>query len=316
MDKTGAALVELGRILQGRGYRFVTVTPTTHERVLARGGEAADLEDVFGWNLPFTRDLLGEAMMTLLSEAGGLAEENGRFRARLRFATAGDRLFAHSGFPTQGEESVFFGPDTYRFLRLLDRAMSDLKAAGPLLLVDIGCGSGAGGLHAAGLLAPGSDIVLADINPVALQFAAANAALAGVAARTVLSDVLSGVEGAPDIVIANPPYLVDDEKRLYRHGGGALGTALAERIVVEALDRLKPGGRLILYTGTPIVRGRDPFFQSVQGVLKLRGAQFRYEEIDPDVFGEELEKPAYRQADRIAAVGLIAIKNEDNARDA
>jgi hypothetical protein len=33
-----------------------------------------------------------------------------------------------------------------------------------------------------------------------------------------------------------------------------------------------------------------------------------YEEIDPDVFGEELEAPAYRAADRIAAVVLNARK--------
>lgn len=309
MDKTGAALVELGRMLQAGSYRFVTVTPATHERVLARGGEAASLEDVFGWNLPFASGLLGEAMMNVLAEAGGLAEEKGRYRARLRYATAGDLQFAHSGFPTTAQDAVFFGPDTYRFLRLLDGAMSDLATHGPVLLVDIGCGSGAGGIHAGRLLAPGSEIVLADINPSALQFAEANAALAGVtSARTALSDVMTGVDGAPDVAIANPPYLVDDDERLYRHGGGALGIALAGRIVSEALDRLTPGGRLVLYTGTPIVAGADPFFQSIQGLLQLRAAHFRYEEIDPDVFGEELEKPTYGKADRIAAVGLITVK--------
>ena len=309
MDKTGAALVELGTLLRTCGYRFVTVTPATHERVLARGGEAARLEDVFGWNLPFTSGLLGEAMMNVMAEVGCLAEEQGRYRARLRFATAGDHLFAHSGYPTVAQDAVFFGPDTYRFLRLLDGAISDLAAQKPVRLVDIGCGSGAGGIHAARLLPSQSEIVLADINQSALQFAEANAALAGLTgAVTVLSDVLSGVDDGPDVVIANPPYLLDEKERLYRHGGGPLGIALAERIVAEALHRLKPGGRLVLYTGTPIVAGTDPFFQSIQGLLQLRAAQFRYEEIDPDVFGEELEKPAYGKADRIAAVGLTATK--------
>ena len=70
----------------------------------------------------------------------------------------------------------------------------------------------------------------------------------------------------------------------------------------------EPGGRLVLYTGTPIVRGADLFFDGIRGLLQLGASQFRYEEIDPDVFGEELDGPAYYEADRIAAVGLIATK--------
>jgi hypothetical protein len=31
----------------------------------------------------------------------------------------------------------------------------------------------------------------------------------------------------------------------------------------------------------------------------------RYEEIDPDVFGEELEEEPYRNVERIAAVGAV-----------
>ncbi|MGE0403972.1 MAG: SAM-dependent methyltransferase, partial [Kofleriaceae bacterium] len=38
-------------------------------------------------------------------------------------------------------------------------------------------------------------------------------------------------------------------------------------------------------------------------------AELVYEEIDPDVFGEELDTPAYRDVDRIAAVGAtIALR--------
>jgi hypothetical protein len=32
--------------------------------------------------------------------------------------------------------------------------------------------------------------------------------------------------------------------------------------------------------------------------------RFTYEELDPDVFGEELENAPYDQADRIAVVGV------------
>jgi hypothetical protein len=46
----------------------------------------------------------------------------------------------------------------------------------------------------------------------------------------------------------------------------------------------------------------------LQPSLQLYASRFVYEEIDPDVFGEELDRPAYATADRIAAVGLTAIK--------
>ena len=38
MDDTSEALAEIGRMLQSCGYRFVAITPTTHQRVLVRGG--------------------------------------------------------------------------------------------------------------------------------------------------------------------------------------------------------------------------------------------------------------------------------------
>ena len=126
-------------------------------------------------------------------------------------------------------------------------------------------------------------------------------------AEIVSSDVLSGIEGKPDLIIANPPYLLDEEGRLYRHGGGDLGTLLAQRIVSEGLARLPPGGRIVLYTGTPIVGGIDALFDLIEPVLQLHCSQFVYEEIDPDVFGEELEKKVYASVDRIAAVGLVAV---------
>jgi methylase of polypeptide subunit release factors len=124
----------------------------------------------------------------------------------------------------------------------------------------------------------------------------------------VLSDVLAAIDVEPDLIIANPPYLLDEERRLYRHGGGELGISLAHRMLAEGLARLHSGGRLVLYTGTPIDAGIDALFQLIEPLLQLHCSQFVYEEIDPDVFGEELEKSAYASVERIAAVGLIAVK--------
>jgi hypothetical protein len=81
------------------------------------------------------------------------------------------------------------------------------------------------------------------------------------------------------------------------------------RIGAQALERLLPGGCLILYTGVAIVDGIDHFIQDMEPFLGRAGCAYTYSEIDPDVFGEELERPVYRHADRIAAVGLVAVKS-------
>jgi methylase of polypeptide subunit release factors len=309
MDKKCRALTALGRVLQSEKYRFTAVTPATHRRVLQQLQGTPTLQSIFGWNRPFDRAGLGPHILDLLAEAEALEETNGLYRSKVRYATLGDLLFVHSGFPTTEQDAVFFGPDTYRFARLLRASLMHMPANRPLKLVDIGSGSGAGGIYAARLLPGPTDLILADINRKALEFSAVNAALNDLpSAQTVFSDVLGGIEGEIDLIIANPPYLVDEERRLYRHGGGELGIALARRIAEQGLARLKPGGRLILYTGTPIVGGVDAFFESVRPMLQPTGLQFVYEEIDPDVFGEELDGQAYAHADRIAVVGLAVIK--------
>ena len=309
MDAKCRALIELGRILQSRGYRFVAVAPTTHDRVLRREAAAPSLESVFGWSHPFDREAIDGYLIELLGEADALETESDRYKSKVRFATIDDLLFVHSAFPTMEPDSVFFGPDTYRFVRHLRTALSDIEARKPLRLVDIGAGSGAGGIVAARTLGRSTELILADINRKALAFSAVNATLNDLPeARTIFSDVLAGIEGPADLIVANPPYLVDEDRRLYRHGGGELGITLALRIAEESMAKLVPGGLLALYSGTPIVNGADAFLESLQPVLQLYASHFVYEEIDPDVFGEELDKPAYAHADRIAAVGLTAIK--------
>src|SRR6185436_2849950 len=206
-------------------------------------------------------------------------------------------------------DSVFLGPDTYRFVRFLRTALGDLTSHEALRLIDVGAGSGAGGIVAAKSIAASTDLVLVDINRNALAFSAVNATLNHLPkTRTIFSDVLAGVEEAADVIVANPPYLVDEDQRLYRHGGGELGISLALRIAEESMAKLLPGGRLVLYSGAPMVNGHDVLLEGLRPVLQLYASHFVYEEIDPDVFGEELERPACAHVDRIAAVGLTVIK--------
>jgi len=74
--------------------------------------------------------------------------------------------------------------------------------------------------------------------------------------------------------------------------------------VREALQRLEPGGRLLLYTATPVVAGEHLLWPQLAPLL--RGVPHRYAELDPDVFGEELDGPAYAGVERIAVVTLDA----------
>ena len=301
-DLRERALIALGRALRTAGYQFVTVTPATHGRAKARGrGLPVSLRDVFGWSHPFEKGALPAELFELLDAAGALVESDGLFQSAVRVGSLGGELFFHSIFPTTHADAVFFGPDTYRFCAAITRAQCRARR-----VVDVGCGSGAGGI-VAGRAA--ERVVLADVNEQALSYARVNAALAGVSnVEIVRSDVLAQVEGDMDLVVANPPYMRDDLGRVYRDGGGDHGERLSLRILSESLERLAPGGMLLLYTGAAIVDGHDVFLRAATPLLTRSGATFQYEEIDPDVFGEELEKPGYAAVERIAAVVLTATR--------
>ena len=305
------ALFRVGSWLRETGYSFVTVTPATHARVYARAPEraAASLQDVFGWSRPFERSLLPSHALELLAASGALEEHGALVRSRVRYSTLAGALFAHSAYPTTQPDAVFFGPDTYRFAALIQRTLAG-RESGVDCIVDIGCGSGAGGiaaLHA--LKGRPAQLILTDINPAALSYARANIALAGIPRASFrLGDLYAVVEEPVDLIVANPPYLLDKDTRVYRHGGGDLGSGLSLRIVSEGLPRLSAGGSMILYTGAPVVDGKDTFLAAVEPVLRQAEVQWEYAEIDPDVFGEELDSAAYAHVDRIAAVGLVVRK--------
>ena len=299
-------LVALLRELDADGYQFTCVTPRTHQRILARRGKdarAETLRDVFGWNLPFARDLLPGPILDALKEADGVEPAGDLHRSRLRVAELDGRLFLHSSFPTAQEDSVFFGPDTHRFARFLAAEVADLPDVAHL--VDLGAGGGAGGIVVAGLAEP-QRVTLTDINSKALTFAAANAEAAGIEVELVEGD-LSSVDGSPDLIIANPPFMADAGERTYRDGGGDLGTGLSVEWAKAAMARLSEGGTMLLYTGSPIVAGEDRLLGALSDAADEAGCSLRYDELDPDIFGEELDQPAYVEAhvERIAAVGAV-----------
>ncbi len=308
MIDSDAALLDLGRALKQHGYRHVTATPATHARVLSRPGRAwaTRLEDVFVWSLPFLAGLLPDALWRAMQAAGVLAPCGDGWRSTVRWATLDGDLYVHSAYPTLAADAVFFGPDTYRYAaalrRHLERRTTPVRRA-----VDIGCGAGPGAVVVAKRQAA-ARVQAVDINAHALRFAAVNAALAGVAIDARLSSLLDDIDGSFDLIAANPPYLLDAGERAYRHGGGRLGEALSLAIAALAHERLAPGGTLLLYTGSAIVEGVDGLAQAFAASLDSDRLEWGYEELDPDVFGEELLEPAYAKADRIAAVLLTVTR--------
>ena len=297
------ALLALGRSLQRSNYHFTTITPLSHRRVLQRESLGPrTLRDIFGWNRAFTERDLTAQMLGYLRAAGAL-EVAGTLRSKVRFSTLGSQIFLHSGFPTQQADAVFLGPDTYRFAGIVRQVVESRPWRRAARILDIGAGSGAGGLYAASLMKEeGPQIVLTDINERALQFSTVNARLNEVPEVTIISSNLyASVEGMFDLIISNPPYLVDPQARTYRHGGGSYGEELSLRIAVDGIRTLAPGGCLLVYTGTAVVDGVDIFRRELLARLGP-AARIIYREVDPDVFGEELEAPPYNSVDRIAVV--------------
>ena len=297
-------LLRLGRLLAGRGYRFTTLTPLSHQRVNARPGnaEARTLEDVFGWSRPFRQEVVGEEVFALLREACAVEARGELWSSRIRWSSLDGQLFVHSRYPTVDADAVFFGPDTYRFCQAIEAQLA-ARQAPVRRAVDIGCGAAPGALVLA-RHCPQAQVCAVDINPQALDFAAINAELAGVDLQLYEGSLLEPLAGEFDLIVSNPPYMLDVERRAYRHGGDALGADLSLAIVEAALPRLAPGGSLLLYTGVAMLKGGDPFWQQCRRQLNAERFSWHYRELDPDVFGEQLEEPGYASVERIAAVAL------------
>jgi methylase of polypeptide subunit release factors len=309
MTKQEAALLALGRRLKNEGYRFVTPTPETVRRVNARPCNelARSLHDVFGWSRRFQMGLLPENVVVQLSDAGALEREGEFGRSLVRCSSLNGSLYFHSAYPTQESDAVFFGPDTYRFCRLIAEVLQRSPRHPRARVLDLGCGTGAGGLSLLRhLSSPPLRLVLADINARCCSFSRVNATIQNADVEVFQSDLYAAISGEFDLIVANPPYLTDPLQRLYRDGGGSHGAALSLRILGEGLSHLAPGGKLVLYTASAIAAGDDMLLDSVREILgNARCRTWDYFELDPDVFGEELEMPPYHDIDRIAAVGLI-----------
>ena len=129
-------------------------------------------------------------------------------------------------------------------------------------VADVGTGSGCIAIALAADR-PDADLVAIDSSQDALDLARENARRIGVESRIEFrrGDLLGGVEkGSLDAVVSNPPYVttqewqrLDPEVRLFEPGqaldGGVDGLDVIRRLVTQAVETLRAGGRLFVEIG-------------------------------------------------------------------
>ncbi|KAF3929899.1 hypothetical protein AA313_de0201513 [Arthrobotrys entomopaga] len=309
--------------LHHSGYRFLCPTPETHEKYLnnlshGQRTSATCLTDVFGWSLPIRsselKPLFNDAIN--FTDVSIISNENGASslkKPRIRVSTLNlkgsisplrkddEILYIHSAYPcTEETGGVFFGPDTYRFVKFLSSSsvgalIRDLRFK--RTAIDLCCGAGAGAL-ALSRLYQFERVIGLDVNSAAIDMAQVNAKTAQ-ASHVIFrqSDFFSNLSNhaseTVDVVICNPPYIPtsDSGSPVYCDGGDD-GIAFSLTVIHQSLDVLQKDGLLVLYTGV-CIKGTDPqrdvLLEScdklvADGLVEI----LSYEVIDNDVFGDEV----------------------------
>jgi len=125
-------------------------------------------------------------------------------------------------------------------------------------ILDVGTGSGVIALSLAAKF-PEAEVVATDVSDDALALARENAALLGLEVTFAKGDLMDGIEGTFDVIVANLPYVAmtdrptlsrevlhDPETALF---GGERGDELVRRLIEAAPAHLRPGGLLALELG-------------------------------------------------------------------
>ncbi|BFZ65311.1 hypothetical protein YB2330_006476 [Saitoella coloradoensis] len=320
MNNKEQAIHALLEYLGSKEYFFLTPTPETHALVdqkLRKNDDvtAKCLTDVFGWSMEFAmplEDFPESLLLTLRDESLIQKKAENRYWSTIRVSTLYPpgpylpssstprrNLYTHSAFPTHDQSAVFFGPDTYRFLRFMTQAY---KQFGHLLpkdpipqAADVGTGGGAGAIHLRHLLGRYSRVYGLDLSPKAIELARINAGYIFPLNTTdpcapdfAESDILSGLprsyppshpyfvpgvdhkhDPGLDLLVCNPPYIASATQTYAAGGTAKSGLDLPLRILGEALGEkgVRVGGMVWFYTGVPVpIRGgrKDMFYEEVE----------------------------------------------------
>jgi len=167
------------------------------------------------------------------------------------------------GLPlTLSADTLVPRPDTET---IVEAALETLRAEGggddALRIADLGTGTGAILLALLTEL-PNATGIGTDLSAAAIETATANARHLGLAPRAdfIVSDYASGLSGAFDLIVSNPPYIrsadiavlaveVRDHDPHLALDGGPDGLDAYRRIAPQAAELLSPGGLLVLEIG-------------------------------------------------------------------
>jgi len=129
----------------------------------------------------------------------------------------------------------------------------------PLRVLDIGTGSGVLAISHK-LERPQDDVVAVDISEAALAVAQKNASKLGAEVTFHKSDIMKSTDGTFDLIVSNPPYISQTEREVMDESVIGFEPHIAlfaedeglyfyRKIAEQALQKLNPGGQLVLEFG-------------------------------------------------------------------
>ncbi|MFD7258250.1 HemK2/MTQ2 family protein methyltransferase [Streptomyces sp. NPDC059874] len=158
-----------------------------------------------------------------------------------------------TGRPGRPRPRLLAPPGVYRpqaDTRLLDEAFAREELRPAAAVMEIGTGTGALALHAAGR---GARVTAVDVSWPAVLATYVNALRHRLPLRVLHGDFALRTRGRRfDLVLANPPYVPSPDTRLPTHGAarawdaGPTGRLIIDRICATAAAMLRPGGVLLM----------------------------------------------------------------------
>ena len=248
------------------GATVETIRRAVAARFRSSGIDSAELDARMLVGAVLDLDLTG-----IITAAGRQITENesDRLEVFARRRLAGEpvaRILGHRefwGLPLNLSPATLVPrPDTETVVEMaLQILRAEARANQPLRIADLGTGSGAILLALLSEL-PCANGVGTDVSAEALQTASGNAARLGLSDRAtfIACDYASGLAGAFDLIVSNPPYIrsadinalaieVRDHDPHTALDGGADGLDAYRALIPQAAQSLAPGATLVVEAG-------------------------------------------------------------------
>ncbi|MFH4978150.1 hypothetical protein AB6A40_004859 [Gnathostoma spinigerum] len=144
--------------------------------------------------------------------------------------------------------------DSFLLLDALEKDADEIRKLQPLIVVEVGCGTGIASSFVAKMVNHLAYSFASDINPTAAECCRTTAAMNSVQIDVLCCDLLSPLQdrlaGFVDILLFNPPYVPTDEQPRnaldYSWSGGLYGRATLDRFLPHVPSLLSDNGSFYL----------------------------------------------------------------------